>query len=526
MILTTPGADPTTEVQATIEKLGLQIKIISMGSDVLQSVVGLLQATGSTKQAICLFNLHLVVGWLPILQQHLQKLLASKSSSISMVILLSETCSQFPLNLLEMCTKFAYESMPGYRSHLRRLRAAVDSQTRNSMFHYLQSIHQRFHVICYERRYFIPFGWTKNYEISFNEYHFGHNVIGKLFQLDSKLTNDREQLCHYINGLFGDVIYGGKVDFHIDQLVLELLLSRCFTPEVGGEEPDGTDEFAALILPLNTEVYRNRTNEERLQSNLQLLQSNTIKMIDLKSKTPTTLQPSGIRYFRKLWKRILAKCKIDDIDRIGDGLTEPPTVDIGCESWNSLVVQFTRMQIDFINRLLIQVDRDLQSEDQQLQARLVSNQTPDSWQAYWIHGPEEAQNFLVNLARIYIRLTGDQPRTKTGQLIFDWTSCVHPKQLLNLLYQFCAKRLRVTIGQLHFENNWLDHDSDNLDSGTSDSVQAFFSGVWIEGALFTMERLEACAVDSSFTSQMPVLEFTITAKKPVSRPLTTLSTNL
>lgn len=565
LILTTPGADPTTEINNTVTRLGYDLKMVSMGNDVVGQVTTLLQphwqpAGGNkAKQALCLCNLHLIISWLPqlcLLLQHLRK--DSKTTSpLQLILLISETSDMFPTNLLEMCTKFAYESMPGVRANLRRLKATVESMQdmesvksspNKDILTNLLSIHVIFHVICYERRYYIPFGWTKNYEISFNEFCFGRNVIRNLFQLDqaNKLAKDRKQLCQYIYGLFCDVIYGGKVDFDVDQMVLSLLMKRYFDSNVAiasatdlkrqlfGDNEGEMSEFALLTLPLNINTFRNQTNEQKLQNNLQLLHTKMTEQNlteDRSGKSKPTLQPSGVNYFRKLWKKILVKCKVVEPIEVDEDAQLNTEVD----SWNQLIEQFIQLEINFAKRLMLIVDGDLKGDaTRQTEGgtdggrrtrtnnRLLTNQTPDDWQSVWANGTDVAQDFLVKLARVYIRLTGQITQTKSKQIIFDLTACFHPKFLLNTLSQFAAKRFEICVDELSINSKWITEDDDGNEwssigtsGGNNRTIQAYLDGVWIEGALFESGRLQDCFVDSPFTSKMPLLCLTVGSKEQV-----------
>lgn len=698
LIFTAPGSDPTTEIESAVQSVDNgQLRIISMGNEVLGQVAGLLQAAGnagggggqmdqfggasrksstsSSNVVLCLANLHLVTGWLGHLGQLLSVSAETSSnrprSPFSLVVLITELNDHFPAALLERCTKFAYESVPGVRAHLKRLKVASAglkpvqasitganvirpvSSTRTfeetTGSEQLFTLLEYFHAIVCERRFYLPFGWTKNYEFSFNEFRFARHLLAKL--LGRKFINSSGRgasstkekqalLMDYIGGLFRDVIYGGKVDFVVDDTVLALILRRCFDPEEKFlvEQQKGsqaTNEFTLLGLPLNADNKRVKTIDDRLRGHLQLLtaaasiignssysstsakKNSTSSSSSSSAVNTTTTTRFSVEYFQKLWRKILVKCKVspsragerlfadeDDVDetehqqqfggingtnssrrssqtKLNTSSTTLSAVDyLHAANWRAFVGTFSRSQLDYAKTIMETIDFDLKESERKclgnssadnssssstdLDGQLRLNQPPSSWASLWPDGPEAAQDYLITLARIYIKLKAVEAvfagsnssnllsNSGKQQLTFDLTACFHPRLFLSALRQFAARQLATCVDQLRTVYVWnegsTNAQSDNIGQQSSpanaspadprrrrssvtsaagligsssaeedettlrmklklgESVKmtvATLSGISLEGALFAGDRLQPASTDSPFSGLMP-----------------------
>uniref|UniRef100_A0A6P6XQE3 Dynein heavy chain, cytoplasmic n=1 Tax=Dermatophagoides pteronyssinus TaxID=6956 RepID=A0A6P6XQE3_DERPT len=629
LIITVPGSDPNTEIKNSMEKFGYDLQMISMGNETIDQVSlliqNMIQTSGggnrqqqqqqpmksfSTKQqqqqqskpikVLCLNNLHLVIGWLTKLIQILQSSSSSSNNSrmlmLPPLILVTESNEQFPRTLLEMCIKYAHESAPGLRSHLRRLRSQQSQQQQqrstttnnkikpdNNSYGKLLENFEYFHAICCERRFYIPFGWNKNYEFSFNEFYFGCEIIEKILDFDRLLDQRQQQqksvknnqqqqqrykIYQYLDGLFHQVIYGGKIDFNIDELVLKLLLKRCFHPNSdfqqylsknSNQQKDQQDsDFRMLGLPLNANEFRNRLLDKRLKQNLQLLSiskqqqqqqqnqqqqqelqqqpsspsssssaatSTTTSTAETKTKT-TTLNPSGIKYFRKIWIRILGKCRIDQIDDLREEMSNNSIVEssfLDASTLNLFIRGFILFEFDFAKRLILQIDHELQTNEsinnnnnnKDLDHYLQINHTPDSWLNVWLNGSEIAQDFLINLAKIYMKLSNIINTNDNSSISFDMTHCFHPKLFLNSLKQFVAKKLSTSIDRLFIDYQWTTTTNDHNDQqqqNESTIIKIRLDGIWIEAAEFFDQQLQECSSDSKFQNLMPPLMMIFSTK--------------
>ena len=140
-------------------------------------MASLRSVSGNESSVLCISNLHLFVNWLPKLArlcldhvtttQNALKGYGGGSKKISLVVLISETEAEMPINLMELCSKFKYQPPTGLQAQLTGL---LEQSNRNDaelvQFAYL-------HVICSERRNYVPIGWLKYYEFGLNEYQTG-----------------------------------------------------------------------------------------------------------------------------------------------------------------------------------------------------------------------------------------------------------------------------------------------------------------------------------------------------------------
>ena len=482
LIITSSGADPSHEIQSALMIDGNQFRMISMGNDVIEQVETLLTAWDSKKSTtkskpniLCLANLHLVLNWLSRLAQIVSNQLSKQHYNL--IILITESSEHFPTSLLQCCVKFAYESVPGIRAHLRRLKTIGDGlkpidntnrtiqsnstcktfeQTTGSVG--LFTLLEYFHTICCERRFYQPFGWTKTYDFGFNEYRSARYLLQKLLdrkfinqyndqsssQSSSSSSSTKERqvlLFDTIIGLYRDVIYGGKIDFIIDDKILYLLLLRCFDPDEKfnldrkvnelSTGIAGSTEFILLGLPANANSIRNRSIEENLKHNLQVLSSTTaIKTLDSKE---TEKSKFGREYLKKLWTKILAKCKIhlpsllnecesifiDDDEYMNQQNGNENVNYLHANEWNQFVRRFALAQINHAKKIMDTIHHDMYGDStEKLDTTLTLNITPEQWSELWNDSPESAQDFHYNIGTNLYKVE----YTSTSSIIIDDTN--------------------------------------------------------------------------------------------------------
>lgn len=683
LVLTTPGSDPMNELSNAIDQLGHELISISMGHEVIGHATAHIHSVMTAKSKftatafgneprrtiLCLSNLHLVTRWLPQLVQLLKQYsdidttAATTTTPSGVIVFITEMFADCPVALLEMCTKFAYESVPGLRAHISRLkqdslltmvngtRGQKFSAEEQSMFNLLEY----FHAICCERRFYIPFGWTKGYEFGFNEFRAAQNLLQTtllMFQKSGGNVNSRkkgadlERIFAIIFGLYNDVIYGGKVDFAKDELILGNILRRCFnvrnvegggivpsiwkstkrlerSDALGGYDSDepvairtpqtastrNVNNFEILGLPLNADAFRARTIDEKLRASLQVLTAHDPTIAERaanqggKSITSATIMSSygdtppptassaatgrpattatqrkidqplfDLIYFQKLWNKILIKCKIDQQllyerrERRGQGQakgaadeSQADCIDQGkylrADSWNAFVYEFVLVELGFARRLMLHIDQDLNGVSYRevmpldanetvanaaaaaasgtknnIQWCLKQNQTPEGWLKLWPTGSEHAQDILIALTRVYIKLYNfERVQSKKqynatepdgDQVTFDLANCFHPKKFLNCLRQFAAHRLATSIDRLTIKHLWRNSAKSQAAAAAAEKQQqqqqpsevtATIGGLTLEGALFPGAHLQACRGDSPLSSVAPSVSIVFAA---------------
>jgi dynein heavy chain 2 len=467
LIMTSPGSDPTTELQQIATEMRINnCTTLSMGADIIGRAEQLIKATDHNIELLCLTNLHLVIGWLPNLTHLLMNNLKM------FVVLVTECNDEFPVSLLEMSVKFAYESAPGLQQQLKRL--TVDSSVKSTpelrILSYL-------HAICCERRHFVPQGWTKTYEFGFNDFRSASNVIQTVLK-----TKERRLRLDFIRGLLGTVIYGGKLDTKVDDKILQALIERWFTSSYDNQN-DSNDEISLLGLSANVNQLRQRVVEKRLIKGLHVLEK------------ATNFNEIGKEFerLRLLWRELTP-------NKLMNEMPEHNTLN------SSPLEVYIRGEFNQIEKLIKQIDTDLSGNDSDVYHQLISNEAPDSWLNLWPNGPQSADLFLRCTASMIFEIRKLLNSSLTN-FEFNLSHMFHASSFLNALRQQASRELNVSVDQLKLCSAW-----GRQTLRTSRSMQVTINGIMIEGALFDGRSLQDCQQDSPLQSEMPSLSLYFLSK--------------
>ena len=180
MLITTPGADPSKELEEFAAKAVGKDRFYSlaMGGGQQEKAMEMLRSCARTGDWLCLKNLHLVVAWLGNLEKELNALEFHKDFRLWLT---TEPHSKFPPILLQTSLKITYEAPPGIKKNMQRTYASWSEEfiregdERRAQLLFLLSF---FHAVVQERRNFIPQGWTKMYEFSTGDLRAGTLALG------------------------------------------------------------------------------------------------------------------------------------------------------------------------------------------------------------------------------------------------------------------------------------------------------------------------------------------------------------
>ena len=136
---------------------------------------------------LCLKNLHLVTGWLPVLEKELNSLELHENFRLWLT---TESRPNFPRVLLQSSLKVTYEAPPGIKKNLQRTYNSWSeeyvSQGNSTLRSQALFALAWFHAVVQERRCYIPQGWSKFYEFSLGDLRAGTNIIDRLCKDSSK----------------------------------------------------------------------------------------------------------------------------------------------------------------------------------------------------------------------------------------------------------------------------------------------------------------------------------------------------
>jgi dynein heavy chain 2 len=189
LILTTPGADPTGELRELARStIGLErLHEVPMGQGQQTLAIGQLRECARSGDWLCLYNLHLVIAWLPELVKELNVLQGAGASVHDnfRLWLTAEEHTKFPPVLLQSSLKLTFESPPGIkRNMLRTINAwgvpMVEKETSSVRARTLFAL-AWMHGVCQERRIYIPQSWVKFYEFNYADIKAAYHVIDAMF---------------------------------------------------------------------------------------------------------------------------------------------------------------------------------------------------------------------------------------------------------------------------------------------------------------------------------------------------------
>jgi dynein heavy chain 2 len=230
LLVTSPGADPSMEVQETAYKLVGRNKFtqIALGGGQTDEAMQQLRRCAASGEWLFLKNLHLVLDWVSSLEKEIASM--AKPHNDFRLFLTTEAHPQFPSVLLKSSLKMTFEAPPGVKQNLLRTYGGLWS---DPSFLTSKSPAQAqilfglawFHAIMQERRTYIPQGWVKFYEFSQADLKSASDII--CMMSDGSGTTDWVT----IRNLFETAIYGGRLDVPQDCRVLSVFVEKIFSKE-------------------------------------------------------------------------------------------------------------------------------------------------------------------------------------------------------------------------------------------------------------------------------------------------------
>lgn len=233
LLCSAPGYDASGRVDDLSAEMNKSITSIAMGS-----AEGFNQAeiaiNGAAKSGrwVMLKNVHLAPQWLVQLEKKLYSLEPNPSFRLFLTL---EIHPKIPVNLLRAGRLFVYEPPPGIRANLLRTFATIPASQmmrppiERSKLYFLVAW---FHAIVQERLRYKPLGWSKFYEFNESDLKFAVNTLDTW--LDS-VAQGRSNIppekipWSAVQTLFGECIYGGKVDNIFDHRLLKSFLRKFFS---------------------------------------------------------------------------------------------------------------------------------------------------------------------------------------------------------------------------------------------------------------------------------------------------------
>lgn len=472
LFLTAQGSDPSKELEEFAEReIGREnFQQLSMGGNQNDLALQMLRTASKAGKWLCFKNLHLVTGFLPLLEKELKALTLHENFKLWLT---AEPHPKFPAILLESCYKITYEAPPGLKKNLQRNCSGwtpgffeQGSQTRAQLLFLLAW----FHGLLQERRTYIPQGWSKFYEFSYGDFKAGCSIIESLLK-DGGESNIQWATLY---GLFENAIYGGRIDNEFDMRVLRAYLELYFNNEIlfngkklsiGVSLPNSKNlkEFTILInklndndnpivfgLPNNIDKAVQRYNTQQLILSLKVLSRVSSENLKFdKERWGVLLQPT-ILLWKSLYKQLLEGGGLPKIKASLLNSNDPLDSFVYSEASSAFaMVVKVEESLDNINKVLFGtgiLTSDIQHEGMEL---LLGN-VPLKWSGYW-EGPSVPLAWLKAFSKKVIQLKKWVKAVEAGGLLtgeLNLGDLFRPEVFLNAIRQKTARKVLCPINDM------------------------------------------------------------------------------
>ncbi|WKX91874.1 hypothetical protein Q1695_010144 [Nippostrongylus brasiliensis] len=509
LLILTGGADPSQELEElAARKIGLHnYSSISMGQGQEQATIDAIRRATTDGQWVCLQNVHLMLGILPIIEKELSKADPHEKFRLWMT---TEEENKFPAVMLQQSLKVTFEPPPGIRSNLLRTYSQIDDVKRSILTSQTIFVLAWLHALLQERRTFIPQAWTKFYEFSSADVRVSRILVEGLIK-DSKAD------WEYVRGLLQFVVYGGRIENVFDSQVLESYLVTLFDSNRitgrGGQmltrgieliAVDNVKDVQRFIessipseddpsffgLPMNIRFSWQLTEAEETVNRMRMAGNTT--SVNNRSQWADACNP-----VLQLWKRL---CQGGDLH--SRQLPAVKEADDPLLEMMSLEYVHAVQKIHAILTLVSKAIRGTITPDRStidVIKSLLLHQTPDVWQDLW-SGPRDPAEYLTSIiykAKSVQELATQPDQHDIRRKPVDFSKLFRPGRLLNALRQVTARTSGCTMDELSLSSAW---DSSLLAGSISIQVE----GILLQGALFD-GQLRDTATSSPPVSNAPQL---------------------
>ncbi|XP_064484606.1 dynein heavy chain, cytoplasmic-like isoform X2 [Ornithodoros turicata] len=259
LMCSVPGYDASGRVDDLATELGRSITSLAMGSaEGFSQAEKAINSASKNGRWVMLKNVHLAPQWLVQLEKKLHALQPHPGFRLFLTL---EVHPKVPVNLLRAGRVFVFEPPPGIRANLLRTFSTVPAQRmmkapgERARLYFLLAW---FHAMVQERLRYCPLGWAKHYEFNESDLRVACDTLDTWIDtIAMGRTNLPPEKVPWnaLRILFGQCIYGGKIDNDFDQRLLNSFLNKLFTEESFNPDfmlvspgVDGTPE-KGIIMP-------------------------------------------------------------------------------------------------------------------------------------------------------------------------------------------------------------------------------------------------------------------------------------
>ena len=250
IFLLSVGADPTDAIENLAKKRKQSVESISMGEGQSVPAIAAIKNAWSAGTWVLLQNCELGLDLMVDMEQMILK---STPNENFRLMFTANPHPQFPLGLLQLCTKITNEPPQGLRAGLlRSFNTMVDQDRieRIESSHWRRLVHTLcfMHSIVHERKKFGPLGWNIPYE-------FNTGDLAACLTFLEKHLFDHEISWPTVQYMVSSVQYGGKVTDDKDRLLLKCYATRWLSTDVMNKDFTFNPNHPIQPIP-NNFVYK------------------------------------------------------------------------------------------------------------------------------------------------------------------------------------------------------------------------------------------------------------------------------
>ena len=526
MFLTTLGSDPSKDLEElAIKEVGRENYIeIPMGSGDNNNIIRIIRESSSKGQWVTLKNIHLAFSWLPNLAKEIKSL--TNINEKFRLYLTTESHPKFSPILLQSCIKYTYETPPGVKKNMERIYQQWSIDLLNNInqpdiFQALFSL-AFIHAILQERRTYIPQGWSKFYEFSYNDLKVSSEIMLEFLFKENNLIS-----WENIKGIIKGTCYGGRIDNTFDNKIMCTYIDKIFNKEILGRKgnyildnnllpviiSNEKDDYLNIIknipendnpemfgLPLNVDK-----SVQRYVSSKALLKLNSLYSVSSNNKkVDKALWKEKLMPMINLWENINKEFNLQNINILSKNIKSNDPINIYIKSEANLlidlasIVQFCLNDINNVLNKNYNITTQIMNDSN----NLLNNEIPEAWTKIW-EGPELPNNYLKSLGR---KIKGIEYYLKNIDNLLekcDINLCefLHPEAFFNALRQKTSRKNNIPIDELDIICEFNDNPQTE--------IYAKITGLLLQGSDFKQNKLVDILGNQNEIINMPkcVLKF-------------------
>jgi len=255
------GVDPVANLRQLAANKGMSEKLftVALGQGQASIATELIDRGRKNGHWVFLANCHLMISWLPKLQEIIESFDNEPPHENFRLWLSSNPTPAFPLAILQRSLKMTTEPPKGLRANLARLYSTcvsdesfVQCSSKSKYGRLLFSL-SFFHALLLERRKFGTLGLNIAYDFNDTDFSVSDDL------LKSYLDGYEETPWDALRYLIGEANYGGRITDEIDRRVIKAYLAQFFCEDVLAN-----DEYALTSGKLAS-VYHIPINSNELK---------------------------------------------------------------------------------------------------------------------------------------------------------------------------------------------------------------------------------------------------------------------